>query len=180
MVNGGGVMTWPSGGAAAASVLQRKRLPRTLALALVASSSLSSFAYLRIPSSVGLDRPSSTNTNTFRNYMTRTKPALMTMMTNKNYILKYDYVPDILERRDPYRPGHLELAKRLIEQGKCLYGGPIGNPGMTVPDGALFVFADEESAASFAKEDPYMAAGLITGHTIQEWNVILSKDTGKD
>jgi hypothetical protein len=25
-------------------------------------------------------------------------------------ILKYDYVPDILERRDPYRPGHMELA----------------------------------------------------------------------
>jgi uncharacterized protein YciI len=177
MVNcGGGVMRWPSG-SAAASVLQGKRLPRTLALALVASSSCSSSAYLRIPRIVGLDRHSATSTNNIRNYTSRTKPVLMTMLTNKNYILKYDYVPDILERRDPFRPGHLELAKRLIEQGKCLYGGPIGNPGMTVPDGALFVFTDEESAALFAKEDPYMAAGLITGHTIQEWNVILSKDS---
>jgi hypothetical protein len=25
-------------------------------------------------------------------------------------ILKYDYVPDILARRDPYRLGHMELA----------------------------------------------------------------------
>ncbi len=171
MVNGL-MMSRPSG--AAAVLLQRKRLPRTLALALVASSSSSS-AYLLIPRIAGLDRH--TNTNTIRNFITSTKPTRMAMMTNKNYILKYDYVPDILERRDPHRPGHLELAKRLIEQGKCLYGGPIGNPGMTVPDGALFVFTDEDSAALFAKEDPYMAAGLITGHTIQEWNVILSKDS---
>jgi hypothetical protein len=59
----------------------------------------------------------------------------------------------------------------LIKQGKCLYGGPIGNPGMTVPDGALFVFTNEESPAMIAMEDPYMAAGLIMGHCIQEWNV---------
>jgi len=96
-------------------------------------------------------------------------------LSGTNYLLKYEYLPDILERRDPHRPGHLDLAKRLIAEGTCLYGGPTGDPGMTVPRGALFIFTDEESAKLFAKEDPYMKAGLVTGHSIQEWNVVVQK-----
>jgi uncharacterized protein YciI len=153
----------------AALILQRNRLPKTLALALFASSSS---AYL-IPRFFGIEK--NIGNTTRRNY--RGTTSMMSLGgNNKNYILRYDYVPDILDRRDPYRPGHLELAKRFIGQGKCLYGGPTSNPGMAVPSGALFVFTDEESATVFAKEDPYMSAGLITGHSIQEWNVILSKD----
>jgi len=115
--------------------------------------------------------PSFCKTHSRRSYRT-TNP-----MFAKNYLLKYDYVPDILERRDPHRPGHLDLANQLIAQGKCLHGGPVSSPGMTVPSGALFVFTDVDSANLFAKEDPYMKAGLVTGYSVQEWNVILQKDT---
>jgi len=92
------------------------------------------------------------------------------------YLLRYDYVADILERRDPHRPGHLDLAKKFISDGKCVSGGPVGEPGMTVPSGALFIFNDEASAKLFAEEDPYMKAGLVTSHTIEEWNVVVSKE----
>jgi uncharacterized protein YciI len=99
-----------------------------------------------------------------------------TSLNAVQYLLTYDYVPDILERRDPHRPGHVGLAKKLIAEGKCESGGPIGEVGMTVPTGALFVFNDEASAKQFAAEDPYMTAGLVTSHTIQEWNVVVQKE----
>mmetsp|Transcript_21177 Transcript_21177/g.29665 ORF Transcript_21177/g.29665 Transcript_21177/m.29665 type:complete len:131 (+) Transcript_21177:128-520(+) len=92
-----------------------------------------------------------------------------------NYLLKYDYIPDVLEKRGPHRAGHLDLAKKMISEDKCLSGGPTGHPGMEVPSGALFIFTDLESAEKFIKEDPYVEHGIVTGHSIEEWNVVVKK-----
>mmetsp|Transcript_23487 Transcript_23487/g.32939 ORF Transcript_23487/g.32939 Transcript_23487/m.32939 type:complete len:129 (-) Transcript_23487:223-609(-) len=92
------------------------------------------------------------------------------------YLLSYDYIPDVLEKRGPFREGHLGLAKKLIEDGKCLSGGPTGEPGMEVPKGALFIFTDEESAKGFVEEDPYVSGGIVTAHSIEEWNVVVEKE----
>lgn len=99
-----------------------------------------------------------------------------TALGAKQYLLKYDYIPDVLEKRGPYREGHLNLAKKLIEEGKCLSGGPTGEPGMDVPSGALFIFTDFDSAKLFAEEDPYTQNGIVTGHSIEEWNVVVQKE----
>ena len=88
------------------------------------------------------------------------------------YLLKYDYIPDVLEKRGPYRQGHLDLAQKLIDQGRCLSGGPTTTPvGAKVPTGALFIFTDAEAAQQFVEQDPYVSAGIVTGHTVEEWNV---------
>ena len=92
------------------------------------------------------------------------------------YLLRYDYIPDVLEKRDPYREGHLGLAKQFIADGKCLSGGPTGEVGMEIPSGALFIFTDAESAKAYAASDPYVLNGIVTGHTIEEWNVVLQKE----
>jgi uncharacterized protein len=92
------------------------------------------------------------------------------------YLLRYDYIPDVLEKRGPYREGHLNLAKKLIDEGTCLSGGPTGEPKMEVPTGALFIFTDLEAAKLFVKEDPYTQNGIVTGHSIQEWNVVVQKE----
>ena len=93
-----------------------------------------------------------------------------------NYLLKYDYIPDVLEKRGPFREGHLGLAKKLIGEGKCLSGGPTGEPGAEVPTGALFVFTDLDSAKLFVEQDPYVSNGIVTGHSIEEWNVVVQKE----
>ncbi|KAL3809479.1 hypothetical protein ACHAXA_007779 [Cyclostephanos tholiformis] len=54
------------------------------------------------------------------------------------YLLSYDYVPDVLERRGPYREGHLGLANMMIEGGTCVSGGPTLIPGEGVPKGGEY------------------------------------------
>jgi uncharacterized protein YciI len=72
-----------------------------------------------------------------------------TRLSAVNYLLKYDYIPEVLEKRGPHREGHLSLAQKLIDEGKCLSGGPTGPPGVSPPTGALFIFTDEDSANYF-------------------------------
>lgn len=93
------------------------------------------------------------------------------------YLLEYDYIPEVLEKRAPHREGHLKLAKDLIAEGKCLSGGPTGEPGVEVPTGALFVFTEQSAAEQFVKSDPYVANGIVTGHRIKVWNVVVEKET---
>mmetsp|Transcript_2801 Transcript_2801/g.4390 ORF Transcript_2801/g.4390 Transcript_2801/m.4390 type:complete len:130 (-) Transcript_2801:376-765(-) len=112
----------------------------------------------------------------FASLQTRKYSATTSRLAATNYLLHYDYIPDVLEKRGPYREGHLGVAKKLIAEGKCLSGGPTGDVGMEVPSGALFVFTDLESAELFVKEDPYIDAGIVTSHKIVEWNAVVSKD----
>jgi uncharacterized protein YciI len=93
------------------------------------------------------------------------------------YLLTYSYVSDVLEKRGPFREGHLNLAKQLIAEGKCVSGGPTSKPGAQVPTGALFIFNSESAAQQFVNEDPYVSNGIVTEHSILEWNVVVQKDS---
>lgn len=85
-------------------------------------------------------------------------------------VLAYDYVPDVLEKRTPHRPGHLALAKELHAQGKLLYAGAFDPP----TDGALFVFqAERAEVEDFVRRDPYVQNGVVTGHRIKPWSVVI-------
>jgi uncharacterized protein YciI len=94
------------------------------------------------------------------------------------YLLTYDYIPDVLEKRGPFREGHIKLAKDMIAEGLCLSGGPKGpaSPDGATPTGALFIFTEAAAAARFVQEDPYVSGGIVTGHAIEAWNVVVSKD----
>lgn len=87
------------------------------------------------------------------------------------FVLSYDYVPDVLERRTPFRADHLALAREHHEAGKLLLAGAFDPP----TDGALFVFRVESAAEveAFVARDPYVANGVVTGHRIRPWNVVV-------
>ena len=70
----------------------------------------------------------------------------------------------------------MEMAKKMIKENKCLSGGPTGEPDMKVPSGALFIFTELDAAKKFVEEDPYVEHGIVTGHTIEEWNVVVQKE----
>ncbi|KAL3804402.1 hypothetical protein HJC23_011330 [Cyclotella cryptica] len=92
------------------------------------------------------------------------------------YLLSYEYVPDVLEKRGPHREGHIGLAKDMIQEGLCVSGGPSFTPGDSVPSGALFIFTSKEAAEKFVAEDPYVSNGIVTGHEIAEWSVVVGSN----
>lgn len=85
------------------------------------------------------------------------------------YVLVYDYVADILQRREPFRPAHLALVREYHESGRLRLAGAIGDP----IHGALIVFTDEAAAAEFPLRDPYVLNGLVTAHRIEPWHVVI-------
>ena len=94
-------------------------------------------------------------------------PVRMSSNTSK-FILEYSYVPDILEKRAPFRAEHLALAESLSKEGIIIAAGPF-NP----PTGAQFLFNTEASVLNFINKDPYVKAKLVTDFKIREWNVLI-------
>jgi len=88
----------------------------------------------------------------------------------RHFALFYDYVPNIVERRAPHRPAHLELYRQWRADGRLVKGGAIGDP----PHGALIVFSVEDAAAveDFVALDPYVAEGLVTAWRVEPWAVV--------
>lgn len=87
------------------------------------------------------------------------------------YLLFYDYVEDILDRRAPFREAHLCRAREALERGELLMAGAFTEP----VDGATFVFRVEDPAIveDFVKHDPYVEGGLVTSWRIRPWNVVV-------
>ena len=88
-----------------------------------------------------------------------------------HYLLLYDYVDDIVERRAPHREAHLAMARESHSRGELLLGGALADP----VDGAVLLFrADSPKAVEeFVARDPYVAAGLVTRWRIRPWTVVV-------
>jgi uncharacterized protein len=86
-------------------------------------------------------------------------------------VLFYDYVEDVLERRAPYRDDHLAWARRWKDDGQIVMAGALGTP----PHGAMFVFRVDDPAQvqQFVSGDPYVEGGIVTGHRVVPWNVVV-------
>lgn len=89
---------------------------------------------------------------------------------NSYHILQYSYVPDIVERRGPFRAGHLDGAHKQAEAGKLVMAGALAEP----VDGAIFIFrnASKEEIEAFAKADPYVQNGLVPNWSIRPYMVV--------
>jgi uncharacterized protein len=87
-----------------------------------------------------------------------------------HFVLHYDYVPNIVERRAPFRPAHLELYRAWRADGRLVMGGAVGDP----PHAALIVFEVESAAVveEFTAGDPYVLNGLVTARRIEPWAVV--------
>ena len=88
-----------------------------------------------------------------------------------HHVLFYDYVEDVLERREPYRARHLELARSWKDEGRLVSFGPLGKP----PTGGMFVFLVDDPAVieQYVAADPYVEAGIVTAHRVVPWTVVV-------
>ncbi|MEN3747307.1 YciI-like protein [Sphingomonas sp. HF-S3] len=91
-----------------------------------------------------------------------------------HYLLIYDLAPDYLERRAAFREAHLALAWRSVERGDLLLGGALADPAAQ----AMLLFQGEgpEAAETFAQDDPYVAAGLVTRWRVHRWTTVVGAD----
>jgi len=89
------------------------------------------------------------------------------------FALTYEVVPDMVERRGPYRPEHLRLARESQGRGELMLAGALADP-----PGALLVFrgADKSVAEAFAAADPYVTEGLVTKWLVRPWTVVIGQD----
>ncbi len=90
-------------------------------------------------------------------------------MPATRFVLFYDYVENVVEKRAPFRAAHLALASEYLERGELLMAGAFADP----VDGAAFIFTveDRERVEAFVAADPYVANGLVPAWRIREWTV---------
>ena len=87
------------------------------------------------------------------------------------YVLFYDYIADIGERRPAFRDAHLAALGEHVERGEVVLGGAWADP----LDGAAIVFktADRGVVERFVGSDPYVTNGLVSSWRIREWTVVV-------
>lgn len=92
------------------------------------------------------------------------------------FALIYDLTPDYLERRTAFRELHLALARAAAARGELVLGGAFSAPA----DGALLVFRapDTHVPEAFARQDPYVQNGLVTGWRVRPWTVVVGSAAG--
>jgi uncharacterized protein YciI len=93
----------------------------------------------------------------------------------KHFLLSYTLAPDYLERRPAFRSEHLALARAAAARGELLLGGAVAGPGGEPPAEAQLLFAGEDTgmAEAFARADPYVTNGLVTGWHVREWVTVV-------
>ena len=91
-----------------------------------------------------------------------------------HYLLFYDLVDDYMERRVPLRPAHLSYAREAVNRGELVLGGALADP----PDSAVLLFRSASPAVveTFARNDPYVTAGLVSRWRIREWTTVVGPD----
>ena len=88
-----------------------------------------------------------------------------------HYLLCYDLAADYLERRAQFRTEHLQLAWQAQERGELVLAGALAEPA----DTAILMFQGDspDAAEAFAKADPYVTHGLVTGYRVRPWNTVV-------
>ena len=87
------------------------------------------------------------------------------------FLLLYDVVEDMVNRRVPYRAEHLGQIQELAAKGIVSIAGACGDP----VDGAVIVFKTDDLAVveRFALGDPYVTNGLVTRWQVKPWHVVI-------
>jgi uncharacterized protein YciI len=88
------------------------------------------------------------------------------------FVLFYDTVDNFVERRVPHRQAHLAQVDDAHRAGSLVLAGALKPDG-----GALLLFRTDDAAAveSFARRDPYVVNGLVTGWRVREWASVVGE-----
>ena len=92
----------------------------------------------------------------------------------KHFLMFYEVADDCLARRGQFRDAHLKKAWESHGRGELVLGGALADP----VDSAVLLFAAESRSVpeAFAKADPYVLNGIVTGWKVREWTTVVGRD----
>jgi uncharacterized protein len=90
-----------------------------------------------------------------------------------HYLLLYEFGPNYVERRKPYRDRHLRAAWEAEARGELVLAGAYADP----VDGAALLFQCDspDVVERFVAADPYVTAGLVARWRIRAWTTVVGK-----
>jgi uncharacterized protein len=91
-----------------------------------------------------------------------------------HFLLFYEFVPDYMERRGPFRGEHLKLAWEAHARGELVLAGAYADPADA--SAALFKAESIETVERFAAGDPYVRAGLVKRWHVRKWTTVVGDD----
>jgi uncharacterized protein YciI len=88
-----------------------------------------------------------------------------------HYLLMYDVSDDYLSRRPAFRDAHLAHAWAAADRGELLLAGALAEP----VDGAVLLFDGDSPAVAeaFARDDPFVKAGLVVRWRVRPWQTVV-------
>jgi uncharacterized protein YciI len=86
------------------------------------------------------------------------------------YVMFYELAADGMPKAMANFPAHSVRLNEFHAKGTLLMAGPYGNP----PLGAIGVFTSRDAAEEFIAGDPFVLNGVVSKHTIHEWNEALA------
>jgi uncharacterized protein YciI len=87
------------------------------------------------------------------------------------FALLYDTVENFAQKRLPFRGAHLALVDDAHRRGEVVMAGALQ------PSGALLIFraAERGVVEQFARTDPYVTSGVVSGWRVHEWTVVVGE-----
>jgi uncharacterized protein len=86
------------------------------------------------------------------------------------WLLLYEYVEEMAEKRTPHREAHLAHLFAAREAGQLLIAGAYGDP---VAGGAIaFKGVTKEQVEQWSDSDPYLLAKLVVTRRIEPWKLV--------
>ena len=85
------------------------------------------------------------------------------------YVLLYTSADDVLSKAPAHFPAHRARLEDFHARGVLLAVGTFGNPQ---DEGSMGIFTSRDAAEEFARDDPFVAGGVVSAWEVREWNEV--------
>jgi uncharacterized protein YciI len=91
------------------------------------------------------------------------------------YVLFYESADDVAAKAPAHFPAHWTRVEQFHGRGDLLGVGTFANPQ---DEGSMALFASRSAAEEFAREDPFVLAGVVRSWVVREWQQFDFADEG--
>ena len=85
------------------------------------------------------------------------------------YVLLYTSADNVLSKAPAHFPAHRARLDEFHARGALLAVGTFGDPQQ---EGSMSIFTSREAAEEFARDDPFVVSGVVSGWEVRDWNLV--------